>query len=84
MALQITDEDIRALRTEAGSAGDHAQVLICDIAVGDVVLDEDTTIESLRIAAFIAPNDQRRIAERFGTRDDARQQCEDVIRYARG
>jgi hypothetical protein len=75
-------EQIHALRTEAATAGDHAQVLICDIALGAIVLDEDTTIESLRIAAFVSSDDRRRIAERFGDPVSARAECERVIALA--
>jgi hypothetical protein len=53
---------IQRLRTEAAQAGDHAQVLLCDRALGAVTLDDDTTIESLRIAAFLSASDKRRIA----------------------
>lgn len=79
MREAITGAQIRALRTEAAAAGDHAQALICDIALGEVVLDEDTTIDSLRIATVISPRDQRRIAEHFGDRDSARAECARVI-----
>lgn len=36
----ITDEDIRQLRVEAGQAGDYVQSRICDIALGDTDPDE--------------------------------------------
>jgi len=61
-APSVGAEQIRALRTEAAQAGDHAQVLICDRALGAVTLDDDSTIESLRIAAFLSRGDKRRIA----------------------
>ena len=73
----ITDEQIEALRKESARAGDHAQVLICDLATGDVVLDADTTIESLRISAFLSPGERRRIAA-MGP-DDYRAECARVI-----
>ncbi len=58
----LTADDIKGLRNAAATAGDHAMVLICDLHAGDVVLDEDTTIESLQIASFLSPIDLRRIA----------------------
>jgi len=76
----ITDEQIESLRAEAAKAGDHAGALICDLALGEVVLDEDTTIESLRISAFISATDKRRIAAMDG--DDYRAECARVIRDA--
>lgn len=51
--------------------------------MGDVVLDEDTTIESLRISAHISPRDQARIAELYGDADSARAKCARVISDAR-
>lgn len=33
----ITDEQIEGLRTEAGAAGDEAQVRLCSISLGDAV-----------------------------------------------
>jgi len=62
----ISDTEIRQLRTESAAQGDHAQVLICDLAVGDVILDEDTTLESLQIASFLSASDRRRIAAMTG------------------
>lgn len=62
MTTTSTDDSIRQLRNEAATAGDHAQVLICDIATGAVELSEDVTIDSLRISAFLSPSDKRRIA----------------------
>jgi len=54
-----TDTAIRTLETNAAQAGDHAMVLICQIALGEVELDADTTIASLPIAAFIDAAGQR-------------------------
>lgn len=76
----ITDEQIETLRTEAAAAGDHAQALLCDLALGDVTIDEDTTLESLRIAAFLSSADKRRISGMDA--DAARAECERVIREA--
>lgn len=77
---RITNKQIRQLRTEAASAGDHSQVLLCDLAVGDVVLDDDTTIDSLRIAAFLSASDRSRIAAM--SVDDARLCCREAIESA--
>jgi hypothetical protein len=76
----ITDAQIEALRTEAGQAGDHAQVLLCDLALGAVTLDEDTTLDSLRIAAFLSAADKRRIAAMDPS--DYRAACADAIHSA--
>lgn len=72
-SADITDEQIAALRAESAKAGDHAQVLICDLALGAVVLDEDTTIESMRISTFLSPADRRRISNMDP--DDYRAAC---------
>ena len=77
---EISDDQISQLRDAAGEAGDHAQVLLCDLALGRVELDEDTTIESLRIAKFLDADDKRRISEMDPA--DYRAACEDVIRDA--
>jgi len=82
MTNDITTEQIKTLRTEAAQAGDHAQVLICDRATGDVVLDGDTTIDSLRIAAFLSAADKRRIAALSD--DECWDACVDAIEAAHG
>lgn len=73
----MDDERIQQLRTEAAAAGDHAQVLICYIATGEVAP------MSLWVMAFLSAADRRRIVEKFSTREDARAECERVI-AARG
>jgi hypothetical protein len=78
-AIEITDARIEQLATSAAQAGDHAMVLICKIALAEVVLDEDTTIDSLLIAAFLSSDDKREIGERWGTADEARAEVERVI-----
>lgn len=78
----LTNNQIRELRTGAAQHGDHAMALICDLAVGDVVLDEDTTIDSLRIASFIDKSDQIKIASM--DRAACRAKCLDAINSARG
>jgi hypothetical protein len=75
----VTDLQIRNLETNAAQAGDHGMALICQIALEEVVLDEDTTIDSLLIASFIELPLRRRISERYGTADDARAECARVI-----
>lgn len=76
----VTDEQIQDLRQEAASAGDHAQVLLCDLALGHVELDEDTPIDSLRIACFLTPYDKRRIAAMDPS--DYREACEQALHHA--
>lgn len=44
----ITDEQIRALRTEAARAGDTTQVRLCDIALGEASILGYTTWGSVR------------------------------------
>jgi len=78
----ITDDDIRALRRTATTAGDHAQALICDLATGDVDPEVDGSIHDLRIASFIGGKDLRRIAAL--SQQDCRDECISVIRAARG
>lgn len=80
LRLVHDDDAIRQLRTEAARAGDHTQALICDLALGDVTIDEDTTIESLRIATFLSSDAKRKIAAM--DQDDARVECERVLRAA--
>ena len=76
-APSVGAEQIRALRTEAAQAGDHAQVLICDRALGAVELDSDTPIEGLRVAAWVSPRDLRRIAALSD--DECWQACAEAI-----
>ena len=78
----VTDAQIRALRQEAASAGDHAQVLLCDLALGDVELDEDTPFKGLRITGFLSPRDKRRIAAM--SPDDYREACASAIEAGKG
>lgn len=40
-AETITDDEIRCLKVEAGEAGDHRQVAVCDLALGYVYATED-------------------------------------------
>ncbi len=47
----ITDEQIKALRTEARSAGDAAQVRICNDALSG---DDDARVECARVIADAA------------------------------
>lgn len=56
-----TDDQIAALRGEAGTAGDHAQALICDIALGTV--DSNDGYEHLRIWSFLSTDDKHRIRQ---------------------
>lgn len=78
---EVTDEQIQDLRQEAVSARDHAQALLCDLALGHVELDEDTSIDSLRIACFLSPYDKRRIAAIDPS--DYREACAQALHHAR-
>lgn len=51
-----TTARIRQLRAQAASAGDHAQVLVCDIALGDV---EPGDLERLHVWTFVRPESTR-------------------------
>lgn len=51
MTTTITDTQIEQLRTEAGQAGDHLQVAICDRAIEG---DEQTRAECARVIADAA------------------------------
>jgi len=74
-----SDEQIRALRTEAAQAGDHAQALICDVAIGDV--DPDDGYEHLRIWPLLSKRDQGRVAG-ISTSDEARAICASALSAA--
>jgi hypothetical protein len=76
----VTDKQIKALRTEAAQAGDHAQALICDIATGAV--DPDDGYDHLRIWSFLSKADQRKIAK-LDT-DAARAVCAEAIEAGQG
>lgn len=78
----VTNAQIRALRREAGSAGDLAQVLLCDLALGVVVLDEDTPLKSLRAMSFLSPRDKRRISEMAP--EEYRAECARAIESGQG
>jgi hypothetical protein len=74
----ITSDQIRALGTEAAAAGDHAQVLICEIALDKH--DPADGYDHLLIWTYISHADRRRIAELDAGL--ARDVCVDVIRHA--
>ncbi len=82
MTPMTTDIEIHALGNAAGQRGDHAQALLCDLALGTIVLDEDTSIDALPIACFLSPRDKRQIAAM--NPDDYRAACERAIEAGRG
>lgn len=55
----VTNAQIRELHREAASAGDHAQALLCDLALGNV---DPNAIDTLRVSSFLSPSERRRIA----------------------
>lgn len=63
----VTDTQIEQLRDEAAEAGDYVQVALCDWALGNPPRVADALIGSRWEQA---------------TRDDAREECERVIRSA--
>lgn len=65
----VTDRQIRALKREAGEAGDLRMVMICDVALGD---DGAGAEPGTDMAAVSAEYDT----------DSARAECERVIRDA--
>lgn len=71
----ITDEQITALRAEAGQAGDHAMAVICAIALGD------EWAESIdhRVLRHVSREDRDRIDSAFATVATARAECARVI-----
>ena len=81
LSALVTDKQIKALRTEAAQAGDHAQALICDIATGAV--DPDEGYEHLRIWSFLSKADQRKIAK-LDSADTAREICAEAIEAGQG
>jgi len=76
-ALTITDEQIEALRQEAGQAGDCLQVMVCDIALADGLTEivdpgrHRSALEALGI-----------IPEHIGADMQARAECASVIAEA--
>ncbi len=74
--MTMTMKTIKDLRTEAAQHGDHAQVLICDIATGDV--DPDDGYDHLHIWSFLSKDDQRKIAQLDS--EAARSVCADALR----
>lgn len=99
-AEKITTAQIRALRDEAGAAGDLEQVAMCDVAMashGDLVTCESAegwsihapgaTDEAIREgeAAPLATGDGRPTAADYATViDDAREACSDAINAGQG
>ena len=71
--MAITDHDLDRLRTDAGAAGDHNQVALCDLALDGRILGEHLELLTARDL------------ERLGrvSRSEAREACEDVIRDQR-
>ena len=75
-AATITDDQIRALRHEAGIAGDEAQIVICDIALGDYAPSEGNVADDYA-ALRLSPGDARRLQAM--TQADANAECASVI-----
>ena len=75
-AANITEAEIRTLRHEASDAGDAAQLIICDVALGEAEHD---------LADYaLAPHE--RIAARAAldmTQDEAQAACAAAINDAR-
>lgn len=64
----VTNEQIEALRTEAAEHGDHAQLALCDIALGVIKLGASGRLPGL---------------SGTWTVERARAKCAEVIEYAR-
>lgn len=85
----ITDSQIRNLRTAAGEHGDMAQVVICDLAMGslgDDGADYEEPVGNLRIVAdyYTAVSQWemerlRKLGFDAWTSDEARAECARVI-----
>jgi hypothetical protein len=85
--VAITDEQIEALMTEAGAAGDQAQVALCLVAL-DREIDSDLDMGDASDVALAV--DRRRALERIGiipehlgAVDAAREACASAIRAAK-
>ena len=80
-AKNVTDAQIRALRSEAAQAGDVAQTVICDLATGDLDLDGDKSASRLAQVVDTYPaltrDECRRIADM--SEDEARAECARVL-----
>lgn len=82
-AETITSAQIRALRTEAGEAGDSAQVAVCNIALGN---EEPVTTAAAwedRFGGGGHSDSERKAIMAARTTEQAQQICADVINAAR-
>lgn len=81
----ITDEQIQALVTDAGEAGDTLQQAICRRALGlslaDYAAEEDARVERYHDRAAVLTADEWRQFVQM-SRDDARAACARVIAHA--
>lgn len=81
----ITDNDIRQLGIESGQAGDHAQAMLCQLALLDTTLDEvldvDDRSEARQIAQALTAAERSKIGAM--TAAQCRAECERVIIGAR-
>jgi hypothetical protein len=81
----VTDDQIEALRTEALSAADVAQAIMCGIALGEYPDDAKARtgmVNGHALAKLLSARDERRLVAM--TEDEARSECARVIAYAAG
>lgn len=79
MSNYVTDEQIKALATEAADFGDDMQVLICTVAIEGAI---DSYEDRFGGGGHRVTRDQIERLEAM-TQDDARAECARVIDYAR-
>lgn len=86
--MDITDRDIKALRSEARAAGDYVQVVVCDVALDEVeVTEENDDGEGYPDYSGGGHSDRDLAAIRRWLRasqDDARAECARVVTAGRG
>lgn len=70
----LTDDRIRLLSTAAAAAGDHAMVLICDLAI-----DGEIDVDTHHAAFAVGERDKREIRQL--DQDGARAKCLETIQY---
>lgn len=86
--MSITDSQIRTLRNEARAAGDYVQVVICDVALDEADVSDETSLDADGLPDYSGGGhsasdlaDIRRWLR--SDRQAARVECERVIAEAR-
>lgn len=83
-AETITDDQIRALRTEAAAAGDNVQVHACDVAIGSQEPIATATAYEDRYGGGGLSKDDRKAILAIASVADAADLCADAINAGQG